>query len=523
MAIDLSDPVLNDVEGGFFTFRPRPDRPELYDEQTSFIDSNDSGVSFCIGGNGSGTTLAAACKLSRFLLYRQAPRRFDFPFWVVGPDFEQTIESFWKDKLHGWGFIPDCEIDWERVTWHDKRRFLPRTIPLLPWVNGEPKCNWTIEFRSTDQGRTAMQAREIGGFCLTEQFPWVILTEILRGMRRGNLPGSKFCEFTPIDPVLSKPLQEMMEEDSLPPGWKIYRANTKCNVDDPNSEVGQEWFDEFFGMVSPEMRDTRQIGSWATYEGLMYPSFNPKVHIFPNDKLSEWPIPPTAVHKRCIDWGTGPHNAFVVLWFAVDSHGKYYVYDEYYTTKANTHEERMREVHRRDGWDLKMTGSAPSTTFELVRLDPGVRPRWTYGVSSCQQTYGPPDDPGMFRECAKYCMPVSRMSLGPNSYHPSVEHLQAMLGYDEHSYADNTSPRLFISKHCTNLIRELSQMRWQNPPRHAVNPRDAKPYEIEKDNHSPSALRGGLWSSRTDNLGGVQGYRVEPPSRPQVRHRRGRR
>jgi hypothetical protein len=520
MTIDHADPVLAEEEGAFFTFRPRPDRPELFDEQTSFIDSLDTGVSFCIGGNGSGTTIAAACKLARFLLYRQAPLRFDFPFWVVGPDFEQTIESFWKEKLFGLGFIPEYEIDWERVTWHDKRRFLPRTVPLLPWINGDSRHNWVIEFRSTDQGRTAMQAREIGGFCLTEQFPWEILTEILRGMRRNNLPGSKFCEFTPIDPVMSRPLQEMIENDAMPPGWKVYRANTKCNVDDPNSEVTQAWFDEFFGMVSDEMRDTRQIGAWATYEGLMYRSFNPKVHVFPNDKLGDWPIPVDAVHRRTIDWGTGPSNAFVVLWFATDSQGRVYVYDEYYTTEPNTHEDRMRDVHRKDGWDLCLVQSHPASVYELRPLNPNQKPRWRYDLANFQQTYGPPDDPGMFRECDKYCMPVSKMSLGPNSYHPSVEHLQSMFKYSPEGYALGNAPRLFISRRCTNLIREVSQMRWQKAPRHGVNPRDAKPYEVERDNHAPSALRGGVWSCRTHGLAGVSGHRVMSRPRPQTLHRR---
>ena len=520
MPVDAFDPVLMDEEKAFFTFRPRPNRPERYDEQSAFVDSEDRGVSFIVGGNGSGTSMAAACKLSRFVLFKQPPPRFDTPFWVIGPDYEQTIESFWKEKLYGWGFIPEYEIDWERVTWHDKRRALPKTVPLLPWVDGDPNCNWTLEFRSSEQGRMAMQAREIGGFCLTEQFPWEILVEILRGMRADNVPGSKFAEFTPIDPVLSKPLQDMMEQNKLPPGWRVYRANTRCNVEDPKSVVTEEWYEEFFGMVGDEMRATREIGAWATYKGLMYKSFNPKVHVFPNERMSEWPIPPNAIHKRCIDWGTGPHNAFVVLWYAVHD-GKYYFYDEYYTTESNTHEERLREVHRKDGWDLKCVEYTPQTRFEIKPLTNGsTRPRWRYDMSTFQQTYGPPDDPGMFRECEKYCLPVARMSLGPNSYHPSVEAVQALLKFTPESFEAKIEPRLFISKRCENLIRELSMMRWMVPPIHAVNPRDPKPMEVQKDNHAPSALRGGVWSDMKGSGTGISGMKIELPSRPSIQHRR---
>lgn len=519
-----ADPVEVAIEGAWANFHPRANRPERYDEQAAFVDAMDPGVSFCIGGNGSGTSVAAACKLARFILERQPPPRHDTPFWVVGPDYEQTIESFWKEKLFGMGFIEETEIEWDRVTWHDKRRELPKTVPIKPWLRGNQHNNWVIEFRSFEQGRTAMQAREIGGFCLTEQFPWAILTEILRGMRRHNLPGSKFCEFTPVDPMLSRPLQEMMEEDKLPPGWRIYRCNTLCNVEDPRSPVDLAWFDEFFGMVPDDMRDTRQIGAWATYEGLIYKEFNRSVHVWPNSRIVDWPIPSNAVHKRTIDWGTGPHNAFVVLWFASDSHGRHYVYDEYYTTEPNTHEQRIRQVHQKDGWNLTMIDPGPpEPSYDLERLDPAVSPRWRYDQSLFQQTYGPPDDPGMFRECAKYCLPVSSMSLGPHSYHPSIETLQGLIHYDPKTYEAGTHPKLFIHKSCRNLIRELEQMRWQQPPNRAVNPKDAKPYEVEKDNHAPSALRGGLWSSIKGSLGGVTGLAVQQRERPQVRHRRNRR
>lgn len=525
---DLSelDALLQATESeAHFTFIPRPNRPELFDEQSAFIDAADTGVSFHVGGNGAGTTSAAMCKLARFVGRKQPPPRWDTPFWVVGPDYEQTIESCFKEKLYGMGFITHDEIDWERVTWHDKRRFLPRTIPLKPWPEGDQNKSWTIEFRSYEQGRVAMQARELGGFCLTEQFPWVILTEILRGMRAYNFPGSKFAEFTPIDPMLSRPLQEMEENDAMPPGWRIYRANTLCNAMDPNSGVGMDWYNEFFGMVGDEMIATRQTGAWASYEGLIYKTFNPKVHVYPNDRVPENPIPPNAIHKRCIDWGTGPHNAFVVLWFAVDSQGRHYVYDEYYTTEPNTHEDRMREVHKLDGWKLKLEHPGPpSATYKLIPESAGKRPRWRYDQRGAfQQTYGPPDDPGMFRECAKYCMPVSHMSLGPNSYHPSIEALQGLFKYTPEGYLDGSQPKIFISAKCKNLIRELSQLRWQQPPNRGVNPKDAKAYEVEKDNHAPSALRGGIWSSLQGAAGGVSGHRVDLKPRPQVRHRRYRR
>lgn len=502
-------------DAAFFTFKPRPDRPELFDMQTSFIETQDTGVAFHIGGNAAGTSTAAACKIARFLLTRQEAPRWDCPFWVVGNDYSQTIESMWREKLYGMGFIPDCEIDWSRVTWYDKRRELPATVPLKPWVNGNPRKNWVLEFRSFAQGRMAMQARALGGFCLTEQFPWEILVEILRGMRQHNFPGSKFCEFTPVDPVLSAPLKEMMDNNTLPPGWAVYRANTLCNVMDPNSPVDKEWYEEFFGMVGDELVETRKTGAWASYEGLIFKSLNQRIHFVDNA-----PIPQHGIHKRGIDWGGGPYNALVVLWGVKDHYGHWLIYDEFYTTESITWEERIRAIHQKDGWALQMEHHGPPASYKLVP-HPDVPVRWRYDMSIYGQTYAPPDDPGAFRECRHYCLPVVQGKTGlANSYHPSIECIQAMLRYTPDEYRAGTAPLLKIDRaRCPNLARELQILRWQVPPSHATNPRAPKPLQIKDQDHAPDALRALIYSDWIDMQSVVSGHRVNLKDRPQVRHR----
>ena len=182
----------------------RPDDAANFDQQYSFINNQDEGVAWHIGGNGSGTTEASMNKVAKFVLQRQPPPRKDTPFWIIGNSYEQVIESCWKEKLHGHGHIPDCEIQWDKVTWYDRKRGLPASVPLKPWPGRTNKRNWQIEFKSCGQGREQMQARAIGGFCFVEQFPYAILEEVVRGMREYNFAGSKLFFFEFGDPSTAK-------------------------------------------------------------------------------------------------------------------------------------------------------------------------------------------------------------------------------------------------------------------------------------------------------------------------------
>src|SRR5690606_19201524 len=79
--------------------------------------------------------------------------------------------------------------------------------PLKPWA-GHPGRNWTIEFKSTDQGRDAMQAAAIGGAWFTEQYPREIFEEVFRGLREFAFPGCLWSEFTPVDPRYSAEVEQ---------------------------------------------------------------------------------------------------------------------------------------------------------------------------------------------------------------------------------------------------------------------------------------------------------------------------
>ena len=444
---------------GLTDFHPRPDQPERFDEQTAFFECKSPGVAFLIGGNGAGTTETACGKLSKFLLFDQPPPRRDTPFYVISSTYELVCKVLWKEKLYGHGHIPSCEVDWERVAWYSSKDGWPFRVPLKEWP-GRPGKNWTLEFKSYEQGRHSFESAAIGGFLFSEQFPWPILEEVLIRCREYSFPGAKMCEFTPVDPIMSAPLEQMIDDDELPPGWKVFRANTDCALE--AGHVQQQWYEEAFATVSDDMQDVRKIGAFASYKGRIYPRFS-KIHLTaePLEKL----LVPGMSHRRGLDWGFGPDNAFCCVWGAKNGAGDWLIYDEYYST------DDRRTVHEH------LKAIADKTLWP--------RNNSCYGV-----TYADPSDPGNLRIASRFSQYQDgyenfNMQAASNRVHEGIDLVKWLMQTNA-----NGKPRLIVQKEkCPKLVEQLRKYRWRAGSERGLNPTDARPEPLKKDDHACDALR----------------------------------
>ncbi len=440
-------------------FVPRPDQPERFDEQTAFYDSKLPGVAFLIGGNGAGTSEVSCAKLAKFVLFDQPPPRRDTPYYIISDTYEQVMKVIWKEKLYGHGHIPHCEVDWERVTYYSSKDGWPFRVPLKPWP-GRPGKNWTLEFKSYEQGRNNFQAAAIGGFLFSEQFPWPILEEVIARCREYSFKGAKLAEFTPVDPALSADLEEMIEQDKLPPGWAVFRANTECAME--AGHVSEQWYQEFFGLVSDEMEDVRKTGAFGSYKGRIYPRFS-RLHVteLPLEKL----LVPGMMHRRSIDWGFGEDNAFCCHWGAKTGSGHWIIYDEYYSTDQDkTVHDHLREIADRHDW-------------------PEFNPH--YGV-----TFADPSDPGNIRlasQFARYEPDYANFNIqaASNRVLEGIEYVRWLLKPDV-----NKRPRLIVHKtNCPKLCQQFKTYRWRQGTETGRNPTDARMEPLKKNDHAVDSLR----------------------------------
>ncbi len=471
-------------------WEPRPDMPEEFDQQSAFVNARDL-VSFALGGNGSGKTVAAAKKCSNFLLTTEPPRK-DTPFWIIAEDYAQVCSVCWAEKLNGTapngGFLPDWEIDYDRIVWFKPTLNWPFMVPLKPWSNGN---NWMIEFKSYKQGRAAMQARSVGGFWFSEQVAWPIFLEVLRGCREYMFPGGQFLEFTPIEPELCVAVERIM--DNPPPGWGFYRLNTELN----KQNLASDWFEQFFAAVPDEMLATRKTGALATFEGVIYQSFNPAVHVVDDDS-TVWL--PGMSHYRAFDWGASVEHPFAGVWACEDGVGDMLIYDEYWdTSQDRITQDHALEILARSiawGWPEPDFFDEPSpnqrhyvktvrqAVAEIVAGMNGSRTKHRdTGYRLYGDSFADPSRPGEINAFNYWGIATSPAS---NDVYKGIDLVRTRLKVNPIS----GKPRLYIHRRCKHLIEELRKYRWlkkrQNVLYTTAVPR---PIPLKKDDDTADALR----------------------------------
>lgn len=434
----------------------------------------------------SGTTTCALAKAVEFMITTPAPRH-DTPFWIIAPTYKQCMGACWDEKLNQMGHLPPHVVEWTRIEWYKPKQNWPFSVPLLP-LHGDSGKNWKLCFKSYKEGMQGMSAESIGGFLFVEQFPWGLLTEVMRGTREYTFFGNKLAEFTPIDPHLSAPLQEMEENNKIPKGWAIYRANTECAYE--QGHVTAQFWEQWYATLPDSIKDVRTKGFWGGYEGLVYPDFNVFVHCLPD----EWELPPNMTHRRAIDWGSGPNNAFVCLWLAKNQVGQIFVYDEYYSTKPVDTIVHLSNIQDKMYWPRN------NPNYGVAWADPAAGDRFRIAANLPTYTHGQYE--------------AMNIQAARNDQQEGIEHVQHMLKPDAalalpacmdirrliNPATDPNQlvpqPRLFVhKKKCPNLVREFRSYQYVKPAgKMSVNNVNPKPIPQDFDNHCMDALRYGLFS-----------------------------
>ena len=420
----------------------------------------------------SGKTETAAQKCARFMLCQQDPPRPDTPFMVISDTYHQVGNICWKEKLSR--ILPKSSIDWSRISWYSQKEKLPYVVPLVRrWDTGN---NWSIEFRSIDQGRQHFQGRSFGGFWFSEQFPFEVFEEVLRGCSDYWYDGAQFAEFTPIDPDLAVSIEERM--DQQPVGWEFFRLNTLRNT-----TLAQGFTDAFFSAISPEQLATRQTGALPSFLGAVYPNFNPLIHTIDENGWIErfGALPPDRYcdqasfkrrmpinwwYRRGMDWGESVEHPFVCLWGMKDGGGNWVIFDEYVEdTGTVLYADRRAEIKARYPWP---TGDVH------------------FGMS-----YADPSRPMMISEFSAAGIPCGAAS---NSVDNGIEYVRKTMAVNR---LTNTPGLVIYKPNCPRLVKELRKYRWVRGVTEGKNPHVAKQTPLKWEDDTCDALRYLLFSDRS--------------------------
>jgi len=291
----------------YYNFTPRPDCPEEFDEQASFVNDRFDGIACCVAGNASGKSYSAAFKAAHFL--RTTPPPTDLCKYFIASQTLGMVGALFQEKLSKF-ITPDLI---EYVAYWNSRENHPRTVVMKPAENGN---RWMLSFRSYEQGRKSFQAiSECAGYLLDEQLPDLnLLNEIDTRTREFTYPGSKIYALTPLEP--DEALQERFENPADFPYWRFYRMNAERNFA-AGGLANLQWLEN----TPLDMRETRRIGDFAQFSGAIYKEFNPAVHVVHEINLTRH-----AVKFRSIDFGFS-HDTTCLL--VAEDQGSIYVLKEW--------------------------------------------------------------------------------------------------------------------------------------------------------------------------------------------------
>jgi hypothetical protein len=331
------------ADNPFYTFEPRPDQPDLFDQQTSYVNEQFEGVACCLAGNRAGKTACSTYKTAKFLTETPPPDS-ETHFWICSETMDICSGVVWKQHLSK--FLPQVNV----TRWYNAKAGWPSMLELPAWPNGN---RWVVSFKSFNQGREALQAAAIGGFYVDEQIDATLLDEINARTSNYSFPGSKLYSLTPLRP--DPWLEDIFNSPEKNPGWKFYRMNSELN-----DRISLDWL----ATTLEDQRETRRIGVFANFSGQIYKSFC-RDHI-----IKPFPIPDDWSSLAGIDIGWSHNTASVFVYRDKSPKPVYYVHSEYVANQTSI-EEHVAAIR---GMVPKWTpnGKAPVAKHTTFFADPAA-------------------------------------------------------------------------------------------------------------------------------------------------------
>lgn len=200
-----------------------------------------------------------------------------------------------------------------------------------------------IGFKSCDQGREKFQGTSLDFVWFDEEPPYDIYLECR--MRVLDKKGNIFGTMTPL-----KGLSWVYSEIYLNPKQdkEVWTIQMEW-ADNPFLDKAE--IDAMSNILSEDELESRRYGNFLAFGGLVYPEFDPNVHIVqPFDVPSEW------FDNIAID--PGLHNPLSAHWYAVDYDGNVWVIAEHYFAEQTLewHAQKIKEQCEKLGWKTKSNG-----------------------------------------------------------------------------------------------------------------------------------------------------------------------
>ena len=208
-------------------------------------------------------------------------------------------------------------------------------------------------------------------------------------------------------------------------------------------------------------------GALATFEGVIYPNFNPAIHV-----VETVDFPQGVYYFRAIDWGASEEHPFVCLWGYVDGEGNWTIYDEYWNTdQTRLLADHIDEIETRSHEWGYPTNYGRNPMYGALFADPSR-----------------PDNIAAFSASGVWIEPAN------NDVFKGIEAVRVALKVNR----TTGKPGLRILKNCNHLIDEMRTYRWRRSRKaesaNLLNPTVAAPAPLKRDDDTVDALRYMIYS-----------------------------
>lgn len=201
----------------------------------------------------------------------------------------------------------------------------------------------TIGFKSCDQGREKFQGSSLDFVWFDEEPPKDIYEECL--MRVMDRRGDIFGTMTPLKGMTFIYNEIYLNRKNNPEVWCQFMSW------EDNPFLSKQEIKLLEGALDGPSLDSRRYGKFSSGEGLVYPEFDPAVHVIP-----PFPIPPEWQDTISID--PGLNNPLSAHWYAVDWDGNIYVVAEHFAAGRDVdfHARSIKHICGLMGWKSDSKG-----------------------------------------------------------------------------------------------------------------------------------------------------------------------
>ncbi|MBQ3116188.1 MAG: hypothetical protein IJC07_04090, partial [Clostridia bacterium] len=184
--------------------------------------------------------------------------------------------------------------------------------------------------------------------------------------------------------------------------------------------------------LSSEQLEARRFGRFRASSGLVYPEFDPNVHV-----LNE-PIHIPCEWQDTISIDPGLNNPLSAHWYAVDYDGNVYVVAEHFEAGRDVmyHASKIKDISNALGWKRARNGGIDAL------IDSAANQKTLSSLKSVSE---------LFYECG--------INVNPNVNKDMFSGIQRVKQYLK---VNDGRAKICIFPGCENLIRELKSYRWGN-------------------------------------------------------------